>query len=372
MSDSVKEGVSLEPGGRQSADAERDLLKAMKHYQAGERQEALSLVRPWADQGDPQACLLAAKLYKDEGDVVRCRNYLYAAGEGGDGDAALMLAQEYVSEDPVVALEWAEKAHEGHIPGAGRLILRLAATKGHVKESIRQAAEELVWLDDDQGQALVAELTEILKGDPLSDEELVEVLRPIVDKLPQGAVRQALAAPVEAVRERREQKYRDEQRAKRQTVAKGVWHWIQPLVNVAVAVVVAVALNVWIDRIVCAQNAEGFMHIVLRLLGGAGNCAGCGMAVGLVHHLTKHGRLSPTGVMDGAIGFVVVAVILPWALAIGVPLLLLASAFIASVPAVKEFLAPLPGQPDESFMRAFSILFAICWGAVSPYAKKVI
>lgn len=271
MSDSIKDGVGLDPAigeekastaGRDGA-AERDLIQSMKLYQAGERQEALRLVRPWADRGDERACLLAARLYKDEGDAVRCRNYLYTAAEQGDGDAALMLAREYLSEDPVAALEWAEKAHERQVTGAGRLIIRLASTKGSWAEVIRLAAEELAWLEDTQAEELFSDLDAVLKGNHLSDRDVLNVLEPIEQSLPKGSKGQTLlSVPCQQLREKFKDQRAKEKKAKRQAKARQVGHQAAKTTTSALG-----ALRIPFFLLLAAAAAFGLNIVAHKMVG---------------------------------------------------------------------------------------------------------
>lgn len=187
---------------------EAALQEGAKRITAQDLPGALEVLKPLADQGDGQGCILTAQVYKLQGDDTNYRRYLFNAAKGGSGDGALLLAQDYFAKSETdQARKWAEKAHELQAPGAGQLLLRLLADEKQYKEALDIVAQELEWLPDFELFALCTDLKKVLEGGAVADDALARTVGPMVRSLSKKpAAQKLLDEPYQAAMDRERQR----------------------------------------------------------------------------------------------------------------------------------------------------------------------
>lgn len=367
MSDEIRDGVSLEaPAAGQvpenapaQGEAEKAVMEGMRLYREEDYRGVLALLRPWADRGEAAAALLVSESYKKLDDPVRCRNYLFMAANEGHGEAALLLAREYAREgDGVAALEWAEKAHELKIVGAGQLMLRLGKYKDDWETVVWEVLSELDWLPDEECLALCRDLKEVLEGRHIPEKCIPELVEPSAQKLmsrnpvaanillePCRELQKKLAAE-EAARKERERKDEEQRKAvaKSRKAGKAAKAFRGPI-SVLLCIALAVGLNMVIHAVVGGQWT-GFGTMFAALFGGYINCALNYWGMSICRE--KAGGYSSGGFMMTWI------TIVKWAIPCAI-----VGAILSGVGLVEQLLGP----PHEiALMRTSTILLSFVCG----------
>lgn len=160
------------------------LPEGVRLFQEGNFQEALPILEAHAHE-DALVCIMAAQTHKKLGDLAQCKRYLFTAADSfGSGDAAMLLAQEYMQEENYVsALTWAERANKHQIPAAGQLILRLSEKTGQWEKCLKLALEDLEWLKGYDRFSLCEEIGALLDGGHYADEVILELIGPVLSSL---------------------------------------------------------------------------------------------------------------------------------------------------------------------------------------------
>lgn len=160
------------------------LPDGIRLFQEGRYQEAVPILEAHAHE-DALVAMLAGKALKMQGDEAGYKRYLFMAADGfGSGDAALLLAQEYLQEEAYTsALTWAERAGKAQTPGAGQLILRLSEKTGQWEKCLRLALADLEWLRGYDRYSLCEEIGELLNGNHYQDEVILELVGPVLGSL---------------------------------------------------------------------------------------------------------------------------------------------------------------------------------------------
>lgn len=171
----VDKRVQSEPAAAPQAGAplsdEQRLGKAMQDYQAGRGRDALPVLEEFAQRGDLLASMLAANLLLQSGQGTdRAKRYLYTAAEGGEGSAALLLAQQYIKEGNTISAEkYARVALQAQIPSSGQLTAQLCQLNGRPMDAVEALYSALEWTVGYDRYALTKQICILLRGEGATD-----------------------------------------------------------------------------------------------------------------------------------------------------------------------------------------------------------